>query len=434
MEITTAELEAKITEAARLGAIEAIRAANVPDAGERPGGAGKATILVKKAYRPSITKACRASRRGNWKGAELERDLSQAVRAVYKLTPDDASDDPDDGFQGEAFAWPADAQAMRDVLEAADIKTDTPFGEFAVRALTEGTGSITVTGAGNLVPPQFLSSAFETVLQPNVIVPQIPGATELPVTSNVVYLPYESARGTFYMAAEAGTLSTYASDSTLTNQSITLRKGYVYHQYSNELLADANPALDRYIQNLIQREMALGWDEEFLQGDGSSYSIYGILNYGSVATMTTGPSLGSNGRTPTVDDFIQLAYVLNAANAMGNFFAMHPRTLNTLAQLKDAEGRYVLPNIRETKQLLGLPILTSTQISITTTTGTSTDTSYVIHGDGNFLKTLTRQAIEVMASPHVAFTSDQTAIRATRRAGLAITQPLAFSVMTGVRP
>lgn len=448
MEITAEELTSKIEAAAKAGAEAAIRAVNTPKEEDRPGG-GAPQILIKKAHRPSITKAIRAATTGRWKGAELERDIDQATRSVLLKDTVNEDKDPEDGYAGNSFAWPQGPEAMRCILEQADIKTESPLGQLAVRAMTEGSSSITVTGAGNLVAPQWMADEFVLSLQPGAIVPAIPGVSEVPVQAQTVYMPRETVKASFTMTSEAGTMT--ASDPTFANQSFTIKKGYAYRQYSNELLADANPALDAYIQKTLKRDMDLGWDEEFLNGDATGNSIYGLRYYGEKETITSGPSFGTNGRTPTLDDLKLMVYNLRVANSEPNFWAMHPRTLRTLSELKDAQGRYQLPELQAPPQvlptagtqfgygsvpvstLLGYPVYLSSQIPITETAGSNSDTSSIILGNGNFIKLLRRQAIEVMVSQHVAFTTDQTAIRATSRACLAVTQPLSLEVATGVR-
>lgn len=449
MELTTEQLTQMVTDAARSGAEAAVRAVNTVDPAARPGGgATVANVNLNRPARPSISRAIRAAMRHTWRGAELERDYSQAAAEIlFRATPDEEGD-PNDGYAGERFAWTTDAMSVRTVLDQAKIPTEGKLA--AYRALAESGITVTYGGAGGggaLTAPQYLPEEFTLSLQPGAIVRAIPGVQSVPVNVQTVLIPRESAKGSFSMVAEAGTLT--ASDPTFASQSITIRKGYAYRQYSNELLADANPALDRYLTQTLARDIALGWDLQYLEGSGSGSNIQGIKTYSGT---TTPPSLGANGGTPNGDTFKTAVYNLRAANVEPTAWAMHPRTLDTVAKLKDANGRYlfsddafappvVLPGAGTpftypaypVGRLLGYPVYLSAQMSITDTVGTNSDCSYAILGNWNFARILERQGVEIMVSEHVAFTTDQTAIRATSRAALALTQPAAFEVITGIR-
>ena len=437
MELTTEQLEQLVTDAARNGAEAAVRAVNTVDPAARPGGG--ANVILKKAVKPSISKAVRAAMNGSWSGAELERDFSQATRSITKWEEDNPG----------AIYWPTSQDEALRVVEQANIPVGSPMA--AVRDMAESSVSVSygaVGGGGALTAPQYLPEEFVFSLQPGVIFRNLPGVDVIPVNMQTIILPRESVKATFSMAAEAGLLS--AADPTFASQSLIIKKGYVYRQYSNELLADANPALDRYLTQTVARDMALGWDLQHLEGTGAGNNTYGILKYSGITTATD-----LNGVTPKADDFYDLVYNLRAANVEPNAWVMHPRTLNTVAKLKDSTGRYLfndnalnppilLPGAGTpftypaypVGRLLGLPVYLSGQISITTanTGATRSDTSWVGLGNFNFARILERQGVEIMISPHILFTYDQTAIRATARAALALTQPTAFTVLTGVAP
>ena len=436
MELTTEQLEALVTAAAQNGAEAAIRAVNTVDPAARPGGAN---VNLRRPVKPSLGRAIRAAWRDNWKGCELERDFSQASRAICDWPEPEPN----------SFVWPtSQVEALR-VVEEADIPAESPM--MAVRAMAESTLTLSYgneSGGGALTAPQYLPEEFVLSLQPGAIFRALPGVDAIPVRFQSVLIPRESAKATFSMAAEAGTLS--AADPTFDSQALTIKKGYAYRQYSNELLADANPALDAYLTRTIARDVALGWDLQHLEGTGAGNNTYGLLNYSGITTAAD-----LDGATPNVDNLYDLVYNLRVANAEPNAWVAHPRTLNTIGKLKDSTGRYLLntdamqpPALLPAAgasytypgypvgRLLGLPVFISGQISIATanTSATVTDCSWVGLGNFAFARILERQGVEIMVSPHVAFTTDQTAIRATSRRALALTQPTAFTVLKGVRP
>ena len=135
-------------------------------------------------------------------------------------------------------------------------------------------------------------------------------------------------------------------------------------------------------------------------------------------------------------------------NANADFAIGNPRVINTLRKKKDANGRY-LASFDGTPRGFGnannpggpdaimadfLPFYKTTNLIRTQTVGTSTDCTTVIIGDSSQVLILERQGVELMASPHVYFTTDELAVRATARSAVAILQPTAVTLLTGVRP
>lgn len=423
---------------------DAIKAVNTPDPAQRPGGTSDAVktapnVNLNRPQRPSLARAIFAMRTGRWQGAELERDIVQATAAKYL---------PEAG--PSSVVVPSSAEAYAGVLEDAAIKTQgsDAIGQYAVKALSEGTNSVSygnTTGAA-LVPVQFLQDEFVLALLSTVALRSIPEVRTIPVNSNIVLLPRESTQATTSSAAEAGTLN--SADPAFATQSFTIQKQYGYRTFSNELLNDSNPAIDRYIARTLARDVALFQDSQYLEGSGSGSNLTGIRNYSNLTTSSFAPA---NGAAIGADDLINAVFDIRKANAEMTSWIMHPRTLQGIAKLKDASGRYlfnefgnyggpaVLPNPGTTftypgtarGMLLGYPVYLSTQVLTNETKGTGTNLSHVIYGDFRYCAILERQALELAVSEHVAFNTDQTAVRAIARSAIALTQPTAFAVATG---
>ncbi len=435
----------------------ALAAVNTVDPADRPGAskAVEAPAFNRRSYGlPRLGKAMNGAFRGGFRASEaFERDVTQAAAALWGYA-DERQDDADDPIIEEAgraksyrsIIWPKTRQEMVEVLYALGEKakaTEVDRIDQAIKAMGEGTGS----AGGFLVPTQYLQDQFSYALVSTTAIRQIPGIQFMPVTSNVVALPRESAKAGASEANEAGALT--AADATLAQQTITIRKQYGYRQYSNELLADANPAWNEFLANTLVRDVALEQDLQFLAGTGTAPQIQGLIGYSGI---TAGPSLGANGATPSWDNFFDGVYNLRAANAEPDFVVMHPRVLNSLAKLKDTTNNYLMSNasgynapqlmstgLRDAAApkaiLLGfLPVWFSSQLSITQTVGTSTDCTTVIMGNQRNVIVLERQGLEVAYSEHVGFANDQSAARCIGRAAIAVLQPSAVETITGVRP
>ena len=414
---------------------EALRAVNPVDPASRPAAGPNVNLNPVRQF--SIAKAINALRTGEWRGAELERDICQAAAVVLRDTPDKGS-----------VIVPWTAMAFRHVIEQASIRSEFP----AIRAASEGS-----VGAGlALVPPQYLQDQFVLSLQGPVAFRNCPGVDVIPVVSNSILFPRETVMPTSAAYAEAATLT--ASDPTFGQQTITIKKQASYNQFSNELLADATPAYEAYLIRSLSRSVALLQDQQFLEGSGSGANITGL---GSYAGLTTGYAAGTNGDSysanAAADNVINLVYTARIAGFEPNAFIMHPRTMQSLAKVKDSNGRYllesfggvfgapmnvptagVLPTAATYQSpawramLLGYPVLFSNQIPINETQGTATTASHIYLGDFNFARVLERSSIELAVSEHINFTTDQTAVRAASRTAIVLTNPAAFIKQGGI--
>jgi HK97 family phage major capsid protein len=442
MEVTTDQLEQLVERASAKGAEAAFKQLNTVAADQRPAAPDAPNVNRKRYSPPSLGKAMKAAFRGNWKGAEFEQDLIQAATKMFGGSIDDGSPA---GYR--SFVWTKSAREYVDVLyEMGETSTATDRVDLAIRAMAEDQ-TVTVTAGAStgsvLVPPQFLQDQFEYALTSPIALMNVPGVERIPVNSNLVYLPRESTPASAQTQTEAGALTT--QDATFSQQAFTIPKFYDYSLFSNELLRDSTPAFMEYLARAQVRNVGLKMDIAFLE---SSSSPTGILSYSG---LTTGPSLGADGRSPKFEDFMQAQYLLRVNNAEADFVISHPRVLNSLQTIKDATGNFLMSNIggygapktygaglagSPPKALLigALGMYFSSQMSIARTVGASTDCTTAIVGQAQYVKILERQGIEIAVSDQVAFANDQGAVRAIARATVAITQPKAVTLVSGVRP
>ena len=447
-------LQALVGKAAQKSAKRAAKAAaraaekrlNSVDPARRPGGTGatRSYVNLGRGQRISISRAIRAMKNGSWKDAPFERDWMQAAREAL---PFQGAKDDDDADRN-AFLVPTTREAAAAVAEYAGFKmADSNVGKLAAayRDMAEAQ-TISITGdtsGGALVPPQFLQDEFVLSAQSAVAVKNAPGVDTIPVTSSVIYLPRETTLAGGAAYAEAGIIA--ATDSAFARQQFIIEKLAALSQYSNELLADSNPALDAYLSRSLARRISLLEDLQFLTGNGTSPNLQGIVGYSNVTGLTIGSMAALD--AAVADKFIDAVYTIREQNVEPNAWIMTPKCLSFVSKIKDTQGRYlfqamggnfgapvVMPNAgalatQTTYQtgawkgmLLGYPVLLSTQLS---------DADLIL-GDFNFVRILRRQAFELAVSPHILFTTDQTAVRVTSRVALAITIPEAVGVATDV--
>lgn len=435
----TAELLQAVKDAAGEAAREAVKAMNPPDEAQRPGQSEKsvgANVNLRR-YNPfpSLLTAMKGAGRGKFDdSAAYERDFQQAAKEAFGYVG------KEDDLGPQSVIWPINARQAYAVFERMSEKgaaKEMDRLDSAIKAMSEDISAVSITGGsagGYLVPPEFAQSLFAYALAPEVALRRVAGIRTYQAQGHLVFFPRESTRAGASQASEAGTLS--SADATLSQQSVVVEKQYAFRRFSSELARDAQPAWSEFLSNTVVRDLAIQQDIQYLRGTGSTPQITGILSYSG---LTTGPSLGANGRTVTHDDFIEADYLLQVANARGaNFVIAHPRTENTLRKQKDNEARYLVsadgrPTVAPFPAAGYLPITKTNNLTITETVGSSTDTSTAIVGDASQIYIVERQGIELATSEHLYFNTDEVAVRAIARSTIVILQPAAVLLVTGIR-
>ena len=418
---------------------DAIKAVNTVSDADRPAATKDAPAVHIKTQFPSIKRALRTAKAGKLDG--IEREIHMAGKSLWYAGLDD-----DDEVEG--VIWPRTPQEMGAVLWTLGEKRMGDRIDSAVKAMTESLTS-TISGGtagGLLTPPEFRQDLFAFALAPRNALRRVPGIRVIPVTGHDIKLPRESTRAGASQASEAGTLT--SADATLALQSITIEKQFASRRWSGELGADSDPTFTTFLDATVVRDLEIQQDVQWLRGTGSTPQITGLINYSGLTTSTATVVAAANGATPTFDDFMDAAYDLDAVNAEADFAIGHPRSINSLRKKKGADGRYLM-SFDGTPRGFGngrdnsgpdaivadfLPFYKTTNMPITNTVGSSTDCTTIIIGDSRQVVVLERQGIEIMLSPHVYFTTDEMAIRAIARSSIAILQPTAVTLLTGVRP
>jgi HK97 family phage major capsid protein len=428
---------------------ESVRAINTPAPEERPAAVRSAPSFARRRYGlPRLGVAMKAAFRGGWKSSEaFEKDITQAASEIfgYRGEKTDENDPVDESLGAtrnyRSIIWPKNRTEMTEVLFELGERGvgDIERIERAVRDNTEGTQYY----GQELVPTQFAQDRFAYDPQSTIALRNA-GVAVMPVRSNVVSLPRETAKGGASQSNEATQLSVQTP--TFDDQSITIRKQYGYRKYSNELIADSDPAWNEYLARTLVRDVALQQDIQYLEGTGSAPQIYGLVAYSGVTAV----SAGTNGASPDFDLFYDTQYALRLVGVEADFVISHPRLLNSLAKIKDASGNYIMSNRTGVNSPMAfgtgipgaapkgvildtIPMWFSSQKSIARTVGTSSDCESVIMGAKEHVLILDRQGIEIAFSEHIYFDYDMTAARAIARSAVAILQPDAVAIISGVR-
>jgi len=292
----------------------------------------------------------------------------------------------------------------------------------------ERTMSIGTPAAGGFLVPEGLSSRIIDRARNQARVLQA-GAATVAMDASTLKLARVVGDPTAAWKVENGAAS--ASDMTLEAVTFIAQTLISIVKASVELVEDADQ-IDDTIEAGLASALALELDRAALRGSGTAPEPRGIRNQSGVVIQ----SLGANGATPTYANFSTAVQTIREANGSPNAAIVAPRTAGTLDRLVDSTGQ----PLRAPSSFEELRILTSAQIPVNLTQGTSTDTSEAYVGDWSSLMIGVRRSITIEVSRQSTVGTDsafdrlQVHVRAYLRADVQLAQPSHFVVMTGLRP
>jgi HK97 family phage major capsid protein len=254
------------------------------------------------------------------------------------------------------------------------------------------------------------------------------GATTVPMTSQTLKYARLTTDAVPAWRSEAAAISDQAMvfDSvTLTAQSLALMV-----KISVELFEDA-PNGDNTIRNSFAKVIALELDRVALRGTGTPPQPKGILNQTGVTITTHGANgtvIGPVGTGLGYDFLLNAVATCRQNNFEPNAVISAPRLETSLGVLKSTLNTYVAQPAVDV-----LPRYPTNQVPINLTVGTSSDTSEVYTGQWQQLLVGIRTDLQIRFLQERFMDNMQYAFLAYLRADIALAQPTAFVVDTGVR-
>jgi HK97 family phage major capsid protein len=284
------------------------------------------------------------------------------------------------------------------------------------------------TAGGHMVPTPLASMVIDKARNLSRVFEA--GATTVPMTSQTLKYARLTGEATPAWRSEAGAVTDQAmvfDAVTLTAQSLA-----VLVKCSVELFEDAAPS--DVISNSFAKQIALELDRVALRGSGTPPEPKGVLNQTGVtltAHGTNGSVIGSPPAAGTMgwEFLVQAAGAVRAANFTPTAHILAPRTDQSLGLLRDTTNQYIPPP----RYLDGIPRLTTNQVPINLTVGTSTDTSQVYTAQWDQLLVGIRTGFNIRFLQERFMDNMQYAFLASLRADIQLAQPSAFVVDTGVR-
>jgi len=283
-------------------------------------------------------------------------------------------------------------------------------------------------GAGGFAVPAPLSAR---VIDKARLVARVmqAGALTIPMDSSTMKIARVAGDPTAAWKLENAAAT--ASDMVLEQVELTARTLMGYVKSSVELIEDAQPGIDDVIENALAGALARELDRAALRGSGTPPEPRGIRNTTGVAIQ----SMGTNGLAlANYDPFSTAVQTVRAANFEPNAIIYSPRTAGNLDRLKDTTNQPLQPP----PSVDGLLKLPTAQVPDNLTQGSSSLASDAYVGQWDQLLIGMRQRLVIEASREASDATDsafrqlQVHIRAYLRADVAVAQPSAFVVVTGI--
>jgi HK97 family phage major capsid protein len=292
--------------------------------------------------------------------------------------------------------------------------------EYEKRALAEGSDA-----TGGFLTPEVLSGPMIDKLRNATRVVQA-GATIVPVDSDNHSLPRLATDPTPGWKSEGSAVA--LSDPAFERVTFQVKTLACLTKLSFELFEDMTPASAGIIEKSLVASLALELDRVGLRGSGSDPEPKGVLNQSGVTAQTN----GTNGGAATWTMLTTAVAALQARNVEPTAAIANPRYEKSLALLADTTGQ----PLRPAPYIADLPRLTTNQIPINLTTGSSSDTSEIYVGNWADLFIGVRPSIGVRIQRLNEAYADhmQIGVLAWLRADIQLAHAASFQVVTGVRP
>lgn len=242
--------------------------------GLRPVPADAANIGMnsREVQRYSVIKAINALVTGNWRGAELEREASEAV--AKRL-----------GREPQGVFMPFDVQNQR--------------------AMTVGNN----TNGGYTVQTDLMVTNFIELLR-NSLALGVAGATTLTGLIGNIAIPRQTGGATAYWVAESGT-PTSASNPTFDQVPMSPKTVGAYTDISRKLLLQSSIDVENFVQRDLATTLGLAIDLAGLHGTGLNNQPTGIAATSGIGSVVG----GTDGAAPDWADIVDLETAVASANA-----------------------------------------------------------------------------------------------------------------------
>ena len=337
--------------------------------------------------RYSLIRAIRAATTGDWRGAELEREASEAIAEKLGRSP-------------QGFFVPNEVQK---------------------RGLSVGVG----TAGGDLVELDLLSASFIEMLNNKMVVRQA-GATVLTGLVGNILIPRQTGGATAYWVAEGVAPAT--SQQAVDQVALTPKTVGAFTDISRKLLEQSSIDVEGFVRNDLATRLALAIDYASLHGDpavnaGQPRGIAATTGIGSVGAV-------ADGSAPTWAEMVALETSLAAANA--DIDNLHYVTNAKVRGKEKGTQRVAGTDSRmiwddNNTPINGYSAYVSNQVRSDLTKGLGTNLSAIFFGDWSDLIIGEWGVLDVLVDPYTGGTAGTVRVIALQDVDVAVRHAQSFA-------
>jgi HK97 family phage major capsid protein len=202
-----------------------------------------------------------------------------------------------------------------------------------------------------------------------------------------------------------------------------------YFRVSRELIADA-VNLERVLPEIVGQAFAVAADRAGLIGSGTPPEPRGIRNIAGISAVTNGANGASLATTRFANLMSATQALLNANGGLPTAAIMAPRTLVGFGSLADTTNQ----PLQRPDLLRNVEMVTTSQLPVNLTVGTSTDCSEIFVG--NFARTafVMRESFSIQRLNELFAANGQVGFMCHTRMDFVAEYPSTLALVTGVRP
>lgn len=341
----------------------------------------------------SLVRAINAAASQDWRGAQLERDASEAVAKRMGRAP-------------QGFWVPQDVLAA----EARDMVVGTP------------------SAGGYLVSTDLLAQSFIELLRNRMMVRQA-GATVLAGLVGDVAIPKQTGGATAYWVGESGTVTEGAQ--TIGQVALTPHTVGAYTDISRKLLKQSSVDVEGFVRNDLTSVLGLAIDSAALHGPGTGNAPTGIAATDGIGDVAG----GTDGLAPTWAHIIELETDVAVANAdMGRLAYMSNAKVRGKLKSTPRTATYGDIMIWEPTSgatpVNGYPFHVTNQVSSTLTKGSSSGVASAIFF-GNWADLIIGMwgGLDILVDPYTGGTAGTVRVIALQDVDIAVRHAGSFSAM-----
>lgn len=384
------QLNARITRGQKVDELDALSGR----AGERQIVAdGEIGMSREDLQRYSLIRAINAAANKDWRGADLEREASEAVAKRMNRTPQ--------GF------W-----VPQDVLQAdrRDLVVGTP------------------SAGGYMVATELLAMSFIELLR-NKMMTQQAGATVLAGLVGDVAIPKQTGAATHYWVGESSAVT--EGQQTLGQVALTPHTVGAYTDISRKLLKQSAVDVEALVRNDLTQVLALAIDSAGLHGPGTGNAPTGIAATSGIGDVAG----GTDGLAPTWAHMVALETAVAIDNA----------DVGRLAYMSNAKVRGKLKGTPRTATygdimiweptsgatpVNGYPFHVTNQVSSALTKGSSSGVcSAIFFGNWGDLVYGLWGGLDILVDPYTGGTAGTVRVIALQDVDVAVRRAESFAAM-----